>query len=101
MNNKIRNKIRQRNRIHYKVKTTNNPDHWKNFREIRNEVIELVIKAKDEYKNKLTSELLNRDIPPGKLLNPYKILLKQETHPHFSNMMTKCFLFTLLIKPKF
>ena len=63
MNNKIRNKIRQRNRIHYKAETTNNPDHWKNFREIRNEVIDLVIKAKDEYKNKLTSELLNRDIP--------------------------------------
>jgi hypothetical protein len=25
-----------------------------------------VRKVKDEYKNKLTSELLNRDIPPGK-----------------------------------
>jgi hypothetical protein len=47
MNNKIRNKIRQRNRIHYKAKTTNNPDHWKKFREIRNEVIDLVRKAKD------------------------------------------------------
>ena len=66
MNNKIRNKIRQRNIIHYKAKTTNNPDHWKKFREIRNEVIDLVRKAKDEYKNKLTSELLNKDIPPGK-----------------------------------
>ena len=66
MNNKIRNKIRQPNRIHYKAKTTNNPDHWKKFREIRNEVIDLVRKAKDEYKNKLTSELLNKDIPPGK-----------------------------------
>jgi hypothetical protein len=29
MNNTIRNKIRQRNIIHYKAKTTNNPDHWK------------------------------------------------------------------------
>jgi hypothetical protein len=42
MNNKIRNKIRQRKRIHYKFKTTNNPDHWKNISEIRNEVIDLV-----------------------------------------------------------
>ena len=66
MNNKVRNKIRQRNRIHYKFKTTNNPDHWKNISEIRNEVIDLVRKAKDQYKNKLTSELLNMDIPPGK-----------------------------------
>jgi hypothetical protein len=31
-----------------------------------NEVIDLVRKAKDEYKNKVTSELLNKDIPPGK-----------------------------------
>ena len=38
----------------------------KKFREIRNEVIDLVRKAKDEYKDKLTSELLNKDIPPGK-----------------------------------
>ena len=66
MNNKIRNKIRQRNRIHFKAKTTSNPDHWKIFREIRNEVIDLVRETKDEYKNKLTSELLNKDIPPGK-----------------------------------
>jgi hypothetical protein len=42
VNNKIRNKIRQRNIIHYKAKTTNNPDHWKKFREIRNEAIALV-----------------------------------------------------------
>jgi hypothetical protein len=42
-----------RNRIHYKAKTTNNSDYWKKFREIRNEVIDLVRKAKDEYKNKL------------------------------------------------
>jgi hypothetical protein len=29
MNNKVRNKIRQRNRMHCKAETTNNPDHWK------------------------------------------------------------------------
>jgi hypothetical protein len=103
MNNTIRNKIRQRNRIHYKAKTTNNPDHWKKVREIRNELIDLVRKAKDEYKNKLTSELLHKDIPlgnGGELLNQYQILLKPEIHPHFWNMMAK-FLFTLLIKLKF
>jgi hypothetical protein len=33
---------------------------------ILREVIDLVRKAKDEYKNKLTSEILNKDIPPGK-----------------------------------
>jgi hypothetical protein len=49
MNNKIRNKIRQRNIIHYKAKTTNNPDHWKKIRDFRNEVIDLVRKAMDTY----------------------------------------------------
>jgi hypothetical protein len=36
------------------------------FREIRNEVIDLVRNTNDKYKNKLTSELLNKDIPPWK-----------------------------------
>jgi hypothetical protein len=103
MNNTIRNKIRQRNRIHYKAKTTNNPDHWKKFREIRNEVIDLVRKAKDEYKYKLTSELLNKDIPPGKWWRIAKCIsnfTKARDPPPFWNMMAK-FLFTLLIKLKF
>ncbi|CAG2207864.1 unnamed protein product [Mytilus edulis] len=63
MNNLIRNKIRHRNRIHHKA---NNPDHWKKFREIRNEIISLVRKAKDDYKCKLTSQLIDKNIPPGK-----------------------------------
>ena len=31
MNNSIRRKIRQRNRIHYKAKNSNNPDHWQSL----------------------------------------------------------------------
>ena len=76
MNNKIRNKIRQHNIIYYKAKTTNNPDHWKQFREIRNEVIDLVRKAKDAYKYKLTSEFFNKDILPGKWWPIPKIHIK-------------------------
>ena len=86
MNNKVRNKIRQRNRMHYKAETTNNPDHWKNFREIRNEVIDLVRKGKDEYKHKLTSELLNKDIPPGKrwqIAKSISIFTKARDPPSF------------------
>ncbi|CAG2208763.1 unnamed protein product [Mytilus edulis] len=64
MNNLIRNKIRHRNRIHHKAKTSNNPDHWKKFREIRNEIISLVRKAKEDYKCKLTSQLIDKNIPP-------------------------------------
>ncbi|VDI09353.1 Hypothetical predicted protein [Mytilus galloprovincialis] len=68
MNNLIRNKIRHRNRIHHKAKTSNNPDHWKKFREIRNEIISLVRKAKDDYKCKLTSQLIDKNNPPGKMV---------------------------------
>lgn len=61
MNNSIRRKMRQRNRIHYKAKQTNNPDHWQKFRQLRNEVIDLVRKAKDDYKTKLTSQLIDKN----------------------------------------
>ncbi|VDH94373.1 Hypothetical predicted protein, partial [Mytilus galloprovincialis] len=66
MINLIRNKIRHRNRIHHKAKTSNNPDHWKKFREICNEIISLVRKAKEDYKCKLTSQLIDKNISPGK-----------------------------------
>ena len=54
MNNSIRKAIRKRNRIHYRAKSTNNPDHWSQYRHLRNDVIRLVRETKTEYKNKLT-----------------------------------------------
>ncbi|VDI37460.1 Hypothetical predicted protein [Mytilus galloprovincialis] len=66
MNNLIRNKIRHRNRIHHKAKTSNNPDHWKKFKEIRNEIISLVRRQKMIISAKLTSQLIDKNIPPGK-----------------------------------
>ena len=66
MNNTIRRKIRQRNRIHYKAKSSNSAAHWQKFRELRNEVIDLVRKSKEDYRQKLTSELTDKSIPPGK-----------------------------------
>ncbi|XP_071176621.1 uncharacterized protein [Mytilus edulis] len=67
MNNLIRNKIRHRNRIHHKAKTSNNPYLWKKFREIRNEITSLERKAKDDYKCKLTSQLIDKDISPANI----------------------------------
>ena len=42
MNSSIRKAIRKRNRIHYRAKSTNNPDHWSQYRHLRNDVIRLV-----------------------------------------------------------
>jgi predicted RNA-binding protein with RPS1 domain len=66
MNNSIRKAIRKRNHIHYRAKSTNNPDHWSQYRHLRNDVIRLVREAKTEYKNKLTSQLMDKSIPPDK-----------------------------------
>ena len=66
MNSSIRKAIRKRNRVHYKAKTTNNPGHWAQYRALRNDVIKLVRDAKAQYKDKLTSQLIDKNIPPGK-----------------------------------
>jgi hypothetical protein len=66
MNSSIRKAIRKRNRIYYRAKSTNNPDHWSQYRHLRNDVIRLVREAKTEYKNKCTSQLMDKSIPPDK-----------------------------------
>ena len=66
LNSSIRKAIRKRDRIHYKAKSTNRPEHWLRYRQTRNDVISLVRLAKDEYKKKLTSQLTDKTIPPGK-----------------------------------
>jgi hypothetical protein len=66
MNNSIRKAIRKKNHIHYRAKSTNNPDHWSQYKHLRNDVLRLVREAKTEYRNKLTSQLMNKSIPPDK-----------------------------------
>ena len=48
MNSSIRKAIRKRDRIHYKAKSTNRPEHWLQYRQTRNDVISLVRLAKDQ-----------------------------------------------------
>ncbi len=66
MNNSIRRAIHKRDRAHYRAKRTNNSDHWALYRQTRNDVIKLIREAKASYRDKLTSQLCNKDIPPGK-----------------------------------
>ena len=53
----IKSKIRKRKRLYRKAKSTNNNDHWKRFRQLRNEIVDLVRKAKTEQTEKLSSKL--------------------------------------------
>lgn len=66
MNKSIRLKLRKRNHIHRKAKLTNCPNHWRHYRELRNEIISMVRNAKEFHKQKLTSQILNKDIPSGR-----------------------------------
>jgi hypothetical protein len=43
LNSSIRKAIRKRDRIHYKVKSTNRPEHWLRYRQTRNDVILLFL----------------------------------------------------------
>jgi hypothetical protein len=58
MNSSIRKAIPKRNRIHYRAKSTNNPDHWSQYRHLRNDVIRLVREAKELFINGLSSGLI-------------------------------------------
>jgi hypothetical protein len=42
LNSSIRKAICKRDRIHYKAKSTNKPEHWLQYRQTRNDVISLV-----------------------------------------------------------
>ena len=66
--------MRQRNRAHKKAKQKNTPDYWKKYGDIRNEVVSLVPEAKNEQLSKLQNTLVDKTIPPGKLVNGGELL---------------------------
>jgi hypothetical protein len=64
MNISTRKAIRKRDRIHYKAKFTNRPEHWLRYKQTRNGVISLVRLAKEKNKKRLTSQLTDTPPPP-------------------------------------
>ena len=71
MNNK-----KKRNKIHYKAKHTNNPNHWQQYRNLRNVVIEEKrISGIISIKN--IESQINKSIPPGKWWRIVKSLAKK------------------------
>lgn len=66
MNNTIRLKMRQRNRIHRKAKIINTPHYWERFRYLRNETLDLIRAAKKNYIKKLENCLNENSVPPDK-----------------------------------
>ncbi|VDI10310.1 Hypothetical predicted protein [Mytilus galloprovincialis] len=58
--------MRKRNRAYKKAKSRNLISDWKKFKELRNEVIDLVREAKRQYLINLHNSLVDKSIPPGK-----------------------------------
>ena len=111
MSNVIRNQMRKRDRLYYKGKSFKSPAHWQNYKNKRNEVVDLVRSAKSEYMKKLQSslnvpklppknwyrianeitKLKNKNNPPPPLLkdnqiNIHPIYKAQELNNHFANI---------------
>ena len=66
MNREIKLKIRQRNRVHKKARSGSSQQHWENYRQKRNEVIDLIRKAKKTYYENLEKCLCDKTLPPSK-----------------------------------
>lgn len=75
MNNTIRILMRRRNCMHHKAVKTQNPVHWRNYRYLRNRVIDEIRRSRDNYNKKLTAQI-DKTIPPGKWWRIIKSLTK-------------------------
>ena len=68
MSNAIKNQMRKRDRLYHKAKSSKSPTHWQNYKNKRNEVVDLIRSAKSEYMKKLQSSLNDPKLPPKKLV---------------------------------
>ncbi|MCG8045232.1 MAG: reverse transcriptase domain-containing protein [Candidatus Thiodiazotropha endolucinida] len=66
MTSSIRKHMRQRNRLYTKAKTKNSTYHWHNYKNKRNEVVQLVREAKRNYMTSLQSTLSDPNLPSRK-----------------------------------
>ena len=62
MDSVIRKHMRQRDRLYHKAKTKNNDTHWLNFKNKRNQVVQMVRDAKKSYINKLQNKLADPNL---------------------------------------
>ena len=82
MTSHIRRTIRKKKRFHKKAKKLNTPEAWQNFKQLRNESVNLVKKAKTEYFDKQASLLNSDDIS---IKNWWKILSNLAGRPSKSS----------------
>jgi hypothetical protein len=61
INSNIRDMIKRRNKLYKKAKRTKNLNHWTQFRNYRNHVIEQIRKRKQEHINEMNENVCNKE----------------------------------------
>lgn len=64
MTSSIRKQMRKRDRLYHKANSSKSPTHWQNYKNKRNEVVDIVRSAKSEYLKKLQSSLNDPKLQP-------------------------------------
>lgn len=62
LNNNIRTMLKRRNKLYKKAKRTNNVNHWLQFRQYRNYVIEQIRLRKQNYIDEMNENICNSDM---------------------------------------
>ena len=63
MDNIIRKSMRQRDRLYHKAKNKNTETHWLNYRNKRNQVVQMIRDANKSYMSKLQNKLADPNLP--------------------------------------
>ena len=63
MDNIIRKTMRQGDRLYHKAKNKNTETHWLNYKNKRNQVVQLIRDAKKSYMSKLPKKLADPNLP--------------------------------------
>ena len=59
----FKNQMRKSDRLYHKAKSSKSPAHWQNYKNKRNEIVDIVRSAKSEYTKKLQSSLNDPKLP--------------------------------------
>ena len=62
INSKIKSLIRKRKRLYRRAKETNNNNHWQEFRQLQNEIINMIRTAKHNNMQRLRTDFRTKNV---------------------------------------
>ncbi|XP_053383663.1 uncharacterized protein LOC123535923 [Mercenaria mercenaria] len=79
MHNEIRKHIRKRKRMYDGAKITQNQEHWKQYKQIRNKTVDLIRNAKTNMSIKLCDKLKSQQLSPTDYWKTLKQFIKSSS----------------------